>query len=65
MEPALQIALAVLNAAPQAMSLLQSARADLSANDQATVDAAIAAAKEAALADVAAADGALDAAAKT
>ena len=65
MDPAtLSLALAILDAAPKALALLQAGRATASATDQATIDAAIAANKAAALADVALADQALDDAAK-
>ena len=55
----------LLQLVPTAFSTYASIRGDLSTEDQAALDALIDAAKAAALASVATADAALDAAAKT
>lgn len=57
--------LALANALPGLIGLVTSARAALSAEDQATVDAAIGSVKSAALIHEAQAEAALDEAAKT
>jgi hypothetical protein len=65
LDPAtLSLALAILDAAPKALALVQAARSTASETDLTKIDAAIAANKAAALADVALADQALDDAAK-
>lgn len=61
----LQLALAAVQFFPQAYALLTQASADGKLTNQSEVDEAIANAKAVTLADVAAADAALDAAAKT